>query len=299
MGASMASLLLKPFARLTITLALLTALTGCTKLFFYPMTPWVQNPANQGLDYQDIVLIQPDGLRLSGWWLPAAASLKGTVYYLHGNAQNISTHLMNVAWLPKEGYQVFLLDYRGYGMSDGKPQLEGALSDIQAGLDWLHASDRLQQKPLIVFAQSLGASMTTWVLSQPDNQQKASCFIEEAGFADYKDEASDVMKQSWLLWAMRPLVIPFINNQHAPEKAIDQLTIPLMVIHSRDDTVVPFSHGQRLFSAAKEPKTLLAIEGPHVHGTRNKSVRQQMLNFMQTCSAPSQKPDKSQQEWHF
>lgn len=307
MGAGMATLLLKRLLkhgfRLLVALTCLLSLTACTSLFFYPMKPWVQNPANQGLDYQDIVLIQPDGLRLSGWWLPATAPLKGTVYYLHGNAQNISTHVMNVGWLPQEGYQVFLLDYRGYGLSDGKPSLEGALNDIQAGLDWLDASGRLQQKPLIVFGQSLGASMSAWVLAQPDNRSKADCFIEEAGFADYKDEVNAVMKQSWLLWPLRPLVVPFINNHHAPEKIIHQLApMPLMVLHSRDDKVVPFAHGERLFAAALEPKTFVTVDGSHGQAVQSAATRQQIMQFMQHCTSgpePAALTEPVKQQWHF
>ena len=98
--------------RLSAALLLSLLLAGCSKLFFYPMSPWVQNPENQGLQYEDIVLIHPRGMRIHGWWLPAAddAPARGTVYFLHGNAQNISTHLANVQWLPARGYNVFLLD---------------------------------------------------------------------------------------------------------------------------------------------------------------------------------------------
>ena len=90
--------------RLTLLAWLIMALAGCSKLFFYPMEPWVQNPENQGLSYEDVVLIHPRGLRLHGWWLPAAREghVRGTVYFLHGNAQNISTHLASVQWLPEQ-----------------------------------------------------------------------------------------------------------------------------------------------------------------------------------------------------
>ena len=116
--------------RLIPAVCLVLLLQGCSSLFFYPMEPWVQNPARQGLDYEDVVLIHPDGLRIHGWWLPARGTARGTVYFLHGNAQNISTHLMNVHWLPERGYNVFLLDYRGYGLSEGDPDLEGAQAAV-------------------------------------------------------------------------------------------------------------------------------------------------------------------------
>ena len=109
-------------------------LAGCNSLYFLPMKPWVQNPANQGLAYEDVILIHPRGERVHGWWLPAKGPVRGTVYFLHGNAQNVSTHVMNVAWLPGQGFNVFLPDYRGYGLSEGEPKLKYAMQDIQLGL---------------------------------------------------------------------------------------------------------------------------------------------------------------------
>lgn len=269
-----------------LVLAAMLLLSGCTRLFFYPMEPWVQNPANLGLRYEDIVLIEHDGLRIDGWWLPAEGPLKGTVYYLHGNAENISTHIVNVAWLPEHGYQVLLIDYRGFGLSDGEPGLPGALTDIQTGLDWLHDSGRLKHKPLIVYGQSLGASMSIWVLARKRNRGRASCLIEEAGFADYKEIVNVVMTRSWLLWPLRPFVVPFIDDEYAPIDVVSQLSpMPVLFIHSRDDQVVPFAQGKALYGAAKQPKQWLPIHGPHASGPRYADVRKDMLRFMQQCSS--------------
>lgn len=279
------------------------ALTGCTRFIFHPVDAWVQNPANQELAYQDVVLIEADGTRIDGWWLPASAPLKGTVYFLHGNAYNISYVLNNVKWLPAKGYQVLMIDYQGYGLSDGSPSLAGSMVDIATGLDWLVQSGRLQQQPLIVYGQSLGASMGIWALAQEDNQGKADCLIEEAGFADYHEIANAVMKKSWLLWPLRPLVIPLINNDYAPVNVVDKLApMPVLFIHSQDDELVPFAQGKQLYNAAKEPKTFLAISGEHARGITFKSVRQKMLGFMAKCgdsaaALPSSK--KPVAEWQF
>lgn len=274
---------------------LLPGLSGCSSLFFYPMKRWVQNPAHLGLSYQDVVLIEKHGLRIDGWWLPAKPPLKGTVYYLHGNAENISTQVMNVAWLPAQGYQVFLIDYRGFGLSDGDVSLSGSMTDIQTGLDWLHASKRLKKKPLIVFAQSLGASMTTWVLAQQKNRGRAACFIEEAGFADYRQIVNAVMKRSWLLWPLRPFVLPFIGDKYSPVKVVAKLSpMPVLFIQSHDDQIVPFAQGKELYDAARQPKQWLPIHGPHAGGVRYADVRQRMLKFMRHCGAraPGSSPQR-------
>lgn len=272
------------------------SLAGCSSLFFYPMKPWVQNPARLGLAYEDVVLIHRDGTRIDGWWLPAAGTPKGTVYYLHGNAQNISTHIMNVAWLPAAGYQVLLIDYQGFGMSDGTPSIQGALDDVQLGLNWLTDSGRLAGKPLVVYGQSLGASLSLWVMAQPQNKSRVACVIEEAAFADYRDIVNDVMKKSWLLWPLRPLMVPFIDDRYAPIKEVKSIApVPLLIMHSNTDAVVPFAHGERLFAAAGQPKRWLPITGMHAQGPKQESVRAALLDFMHGCGASKVAP----QNWSF
>ena len=119
--------LLLAFLLLTVTGA-----TGCSSIFFFPQKQHLQTPDLLGLDYEDIYLTSADETTLHGWWLKAQKPVKGTVYFLHGNAENISTHIRNIAWLPEYGYQVFLIDYRGFGLSGGKPTLPGALPSALA-----------------------------------------------------------------------------------------------------------------------------------------------------------------------
>ncbi|MCG8392982.1 MAG: lysophospholipase [Pseudomonadales bacterium] len=283
--------------RLSLPVLLAILLVGCSKLFFYPMEPWVQNPENQGLAYEDIVLIHPRGMRIHGWWLPAeesAGHVRGTVYYLHGNAQNISAHLTNVQWLPARGYNVFLLDYRGYGLSEGKPRLPEVFDDVQLGLDWLHNAQRTEG-PLVVFGQSLGGAMATSVLGEENNAGKADCVILEAAFASYRDITNDVMQRSWLLWPLRWMVVPTMPERDVdPERRIaDIAPAPLLVMHSDEDPVVPYAHSERLYEAAQQPKTFQKLHGGHIQSTRDPAVQQRLVDFMRDsgCEAPPPKPE--------
>lgn len=266
--------------RLTVVSALL-GLGGCSGLFFYPMSDWVQNPARQGLEYEDIVLIHPDGLRIHGWWLPSATDeVRGTVYHLHGNAQNISTHLMNVAWLPEQGYQVLLLDYRGYGLSEGEASLPEVQEDVQLGLDWLYGSGRVDP-PLIVFGQSLGASLTTSVVGRDGNDGKADCVILEAPFTGYQDITRDIMRQSWVLWPFSFIVAPLIPDEGRPLERVEGISPrPLLVMHSEEDEIIPFGHGRTLYEAAREPKSFQRLKGNHIQSTQSEDVQQRLLAFM-------------------
>ena len=264
-----------------ILLASLSLLAGCGgTLMFLPMEQWAQNPSRLGLDYEDVVLIHEQGLRLHGWWLPAQGEPRGTVYFLHGNAQNISTHIMNVRWLPPKGFNVFLLDYRGYGLSDGEPRLPEVLDDIQLGLDWLNASGRLNDKPIVVLGQSLGASMSIPVLAREQNRESYDCFVSEAAFTGYRAVASDVMKQSWLTWFLRPFVLPSMPAEIDPLDTIAQLSSPVLIMHSKEDEVIAFRHGQALYDAAVEPKEFQALLGPHIVALSEESVQRRVLQFV-------------------
>ncbi len=267
--------------RFVSVLGLLLMLSGCSTLFFYPTEEHVQTPEDQGLEYEDVYLEREDGPRLHGWWLPAATDeVKGTVYHLHGNAQNISTHLMSVFWLPEQGYQVFLLDYRGYGKSEGRARIAGALDDVQMGLDWLLDNERTQG-PVILLGQSLGGSLGAAVLGREQNEGKADCVILEAAFTGYRDITRDVMRQTWLLWPFSFVMAPLMPGSDNPIDRIDKIAPrPLMIMHSKEDEVIPFEHGQRLFEEAGEPKEFIRLYGRHGQGTAFPTVRRKMLEFM-------------------
>ena len=111
-------------------------------MFFQPQTTQYMTPNEIGLAYEDVYFSSTDGTKLHGWFLPAQGKAKGTVLFLHGNAENISTHILSVYWLPAQQYNVFLLDYRGYGLSEGVPDLKGAQEDINIAMNYLlHRKD--------------------------------------------------------------------------------------------------------------------------------------------------------------
>lgn len=279
--------LLFRLSRSVFVMGMCLLVAACSSIYFLPTKQWVQNPARQELAYEDIVLIHPDGLRLHGWWLPAqsnaAQPVKGTVYFLHGNAQNISTHMMAVTWLPKQGYNVFMLDYRGFGYSEGKAKLPAVFEDIQLGLDWLSGSERLEG-PLIVYGQSIGAAMSSHVLAQQKNQQNYQCAVLEAGFTSYRDAAADVMAQSWIKF-FKPVVLPLLKNASPMQENVANITPPLLILHSQADEIIPYHHGEKNYQAAAEPKQMLTLkDAPHIGGNFSEEKQQGLLDFFnQQC----------------
>lgn len=187
-----------PILALALSAATLL-LSGCSSLFFYPDQTTYITPDRLNLSYQNIYLDTADGETLHGWWLPAEGQLKGTVYFLHGNAQNISSHLLNVAWLPAEGYNVFTIDYRGYGKSTGAPDIEGALHDSEIGLRWLTSQPNTKNTPVFILGQSLGGAMgltlaSEWV--QRSEKPELNGVILDGTFSGFRGIAKENLAAS-------------------------------------------------------------------------------------------------------
>src|SRR5699024_7317756 len=191
------------------------------------------------------------------------------------------------------GYNVFLLDYRGYGLSEGEPDLPGALSDIQLGLDWLEESGRLGGKPLTLFGQSLGAAMSVDVLSRERNRGKVDCVILGSGFASYRGIAKTVMSRSWLLWPLQWLVLPTLptHSMDPISRIADLAPRPLLMMHSENDPIVPYASGRALYRAARQPKAFIALTGGHIAGARDPVIQARMLAFLGDHGCMAQPPE--------
>ncbi len=240
-------------------------------------------PNRLGLEYQDVTLKTEDDLMLHGWFLPAKGETKGSIYFLHGNAENISTHLHSVYWLPEMGYQVFLIDYRGFGLSEGTPDLPGALNDVKTGFNWLIKQQSVSDKPVFLLGQSLGASMAIYFAATDDTAKNhLSGVISDAAFTRYRDIARHVADQTWLTWPLQYPVSWSVVRQYDPIDYIGSLSpIPLLLIHSQDDVIIPFKYSIALFETAAEPKTRIETKGLHSMTFNNPQNRWVLLNFFE------------------
>ena len=194
--------------KILAALCLLLTLSGCSSLLFYPEPGQPVTPKAAGLDYSDVTLTAADGTRLHGWWLPAkkGVPLKGTVLHLHGNGGNLAYHLGATAWLPEQGYQVLMLDYRGYGLSQGEPGLPAVYQDIDAAFDWLQHEPQTRGLPLIVLGQSLGGAMGIHYLSEhPQQRARVKAVVLDGVPASYREVGQFALSTSWLTW---PLQVP-------------------------------------------------------------------------------------------
>lgn len=268
-----------PFFRVLI-LACTVTLSGCASLLFYPLKNWVATPQDFGVPYEDIFLDQ-GALRLHGWWLPAQGEARASLYFLHGNAENISTHMHSVLWLPAEGYNVFLLDYRGYGKSTGEPDLPGVIDDVRRGYQWLR--ERAPQAPIVVLGQSLGGGLAGYAMAT--QSVKPDAMVLDAAVASYPRIAGEVARRNWVTWALAPLATRLMPRSFDFIDVVEGLAgVPQLYLHSPQDAVVDIGHSQALFQQAAEPKRFVQTSGPHISTFADSRYRQLLLNFMEGLS---------------
>ena len=262
--------------------------SGCSSLFFFPDRVTYVTPDRLNLEYRDVYMDTFDGETLHGWWLPAETPAKGTVYYLHGNAQNISSHILNVAWLPQEGYNVLTIDYRGYGESTGDPDIEGGLTDVETGLRWLLQQPETRGQPLFILGQSLGGALGLTLASewqQRGEQPPLNGVILDGTFSGFRGIAREKLADFWLTW---PFQIPLswtIPDDYEGASLIASISpVPVMIIHSVRDGIIPFHHGRDLYQAAGEPKRFLQTDTPHAATFVIPAYREAVLEFLEASS---------------
>jgi len=272
---------MKEFLLITFMLVA-SGITGCSSIFFFPTKQHLQTPDQLGLEYEDIFFTSTDDITIHGWWLEAKEPLKGTIYFLHGNAENISTHIQNVAWLPQYGYQVFLIDYRGFGLSQGKPNLPGALQDVQAGWQFILQREGTTEIPIYLLGQSLGASMAIYFAgNDPQAKRHLDAVIGDAAFARYGEMARYVSGQSWLTWPLQyPVSWSMIRGYDPVDFVANISPVPLLLIHSDDDRIVPDAFNEELLQAALPPTTFLETRGPHTATFRSRENREYLLQYL-------------------
>ncbi|KAF0863132.1 alpha/beta hydrolase [Pseudomonas sp. LD120] len=264
--------------------ALLLGLQGCSSLLFYPEPGLPFTPERAKLEYRDVTLTTADGLKLHGWWLPAkpGVALKGTVLHLHGNGGNLAWHLGGSWWLPEQGYQVLLLDYRGYGLSEGAPRLPAIYQDLDAAFKWLDQAPQVQGKPLILLGQSLGGALAIhYLVEHPERQARLKAVVFDGVPASYRDVGRYALGTSWLTWPFQVPLSWLVPDADSAIRFMPRLTgVPKLIYHSLDDPIVPLSNGIRLYQAAPPPRVLQLTRGGHVQTFADPTWRRVMLRYL-------------------
>lgn len=242
------------------------------RLLYRPLRDIAFTPEDVGLDFEDVTFRTPDGLALNGWYVPADEA-PFTVLFCHGNAGNIMHRLDTLSLFRRLGLSCFVFDYRGYGRSEGRPTEVGTYRDARAAYDWLTQSKGIAAEQIVLLGRSLGGSIAAHLASQVDTRT----VVVESAFTSYLDMAAQ-------MYPYMPIRL-FARFRYDTQAHLARARCPVLVMHSRDDELVPFEFGRRLFGAAREPKRFVEITGGHndgflTSGDLYKSAWMEWLDFV-------------------
>lgn len=206
-------------------------------------------PATFGMAYEDVHIEASDGVALHGWFI--AGESARVMLFFHGNAGNISHRLESIRQFQKLGLSIFIIDYRGYGRSDGKPNEAGIYRDALAAWQYLTIARGLAADDIVIFGRSLGGSVAAWLAAQ----HRPLGLVVESAFTSVPDVAQEHYPWLPVRWLS--------HLKHSTREYIRDVQTPVLIVHSREDKIIPYHHGEAIFAAANEPRTLLTIRGSH------------------------------------
>jgi alpha-beta hydrolase superfamily lysophospholipase len=217
-------------------------------LLYFPSREILQTPADAGLAFEELRIDTEDGERLHAWLVAGQAPAVGRIVLCHGNAGNIGDRVLTAALLSAAGFEVLLFDYRGYGLSSGKPDEEGTYRDARAALAALSERPGHDRDPLFYLGESLGGAIALKLaLESPPRG-----LILQSTFTSIRQAARHHY----------PFIPPpLVPDAYPSLRAIAGLRAPLLVLHGDRDELIPLAHGRALLDAAPEPKQLHVFAG--------------------------------------
>ena len=231
-------------------LFVLIAYFGQRKLIYFPDRTRVL-PTELGLvGVEERLLKTPDGERLVAWYAKAKPG-EPTLLYFHGNGGGLAERAERVRQFRREGWGVYMMAYRGYAGSTGYPTEANNVADARRAYDAL-VQEGVPASSIILYGESLGTNVATRVAAE-----KASAgLILEAPYTS----VLDIALTDYPFLPVRLL----LSDRYETDKVIPQVRVPLLILHGKQDDVIPVSMAHKLAKVANEPKRLVILpEGEH------------------------------------
>ncbi|MDH5445497.1 MAG: lysophospholipase [Gammaproteobacteria bacterium] len=274
------------YLRLVFGLLVPLLLASCANFLFYPVKEPILKKTELerelNIKIRDMNFTSKDGTKLHGWFLPnQKGRSKATVLFCHGNAENITSHIEKVWWLVHYGYNVFMPEYRGYGASEGDPDLEGIHEDIHAAIELMVSDKAMSHRNYLMYGHSLGGAIATATLANSPHRLKFNGLIVEGSFTSYRDAARDALGNFWLTWLFQYPLAWTIPDDIRPVDEIKKISpVPVLIVHGNEDRVISAGHGKALFDAAKKPKQYWIVSGGGHSTFRSEANRTKLLEYL-------------------
>ncbi|MGE0529565.1 MAG: alpha/beta hydrolase [Bdellovibrionales bacterium] len=230
---------------------------------------------------EDRVVELSTGLKVHGWYFRSPKQpARAVIVFFHGNAQNRSSHFLALYWIVEKGYDLAVFDYPGYGQTAGTPT---PASTVHAAAQVLRALHReTSPLPLVVYGQSLGGAIAMRAVWELREEFRPNLMVIDSSFLWYTRTARAVLGKSAWTWLLQPLAWITLSDKWAPGARLEDLEgLPIVVIHSREDEVIPYRLGKEVFDSARGPKEMWTKErGKHNEtfgGDEGKRLKERLI----------------------
>ncbi len=223
------------------------------RFIYFPQSKIDFTPDMAGLSFEDIYFKTEDDVLLNGWFIPADDARK-TLLFFHGNGGNISHRLESMKIFHEMGLSVFIIDYRGYGQSQGTTSEQGTYRDAEAAWQFLTETRGISDENIIIFGRSMGGAVAIWLAGK----HTPNLLILESAFTSVAD-----MAKHYYPYLPTHLLV---RIKYASIDRIEDIHCPILISHSQTDEIVPYKYGRELFEKAQAPKSFLELKGGHNDG---------------------------------
>ena len=218
---------------------------------FYPEKQLSGSPSDDGMEYEDVTLQGPDGMTIHGWFIPGRG--KVVVSFFHGNGGNISHRIEKTRLLFYPEISSLMIDYHGYGRSQGTPSEKACYLDALTSWEYLVRERHFEPNQIILFGESLGGAVAVDLAAK----KEVGAILLESTFPNIGVVANRFL----------PGLSVFLKRKFDSLSKISRVHVPLLQLHGDQDELVPYELGRKLFEAANEPKEFFTIAGAHHNDT--------------------------------
>jgi pimeloyl-ACP methyl ester carboxylesterase len=209
-------------------------------------------PADAGLAFEEIPLRTSDGIRIVAWWIPAAGARLALLWF-HGNAGNMGHRVREAEQLHRLGVSSLLVEYRGYGRSEGRPSERGLALDAEAALAWLEGEGGVPRDRIVLYGRSLGAAVAG------DLASRATGFaglVLVTPFTSLRDVAPRKVRLPFARWLAGP--------GYDLESRMSGITCPTLIVAGGADDLTPLDMAERLRDAGTTARLHVVSGGGHL-----------------------------------
>jgi pimeloyl-ACP methyl ester carboxylesterase len=217
-------------------------------------------PYDPGYTLESVFFRSGDGNRLNGWWLkPGRVQPNGiTLLFLHGNGGNVLSQFAGAVPFVQRGFKVLLIDYSGYGYSEGHSTRKNFLTDGNSALSYLLGRPDVRGDKIVIYGQSLGGHLSATVAAQ--NEARIDGLVMEGAPSSHKDIAAYMSRPFGFTARL------LVKEGYSARASIAQYHKPLLLIHSSEDRTVPFFLSHKIYERANAPKEFYEIKHGHIMG---------------------------------